>query len=361
MTPIDPEPFGHDQDQAAALAERVCEAHERGAPLRILGGDSKSFLGLSVSGTPLDVTGHCGIVHYDPVELILTARTGTPLARIEAALADSGQFLPFEPPHFATTATLGGCIAAGLSGPRRPWSGAVRDFVLGVRCIGHDGVIRRFGGEVMKNVAGYDVSRLMVGAFGTLGVLTEVSLKVLPRPRASATIRLELALPEALRQLADWGREPLPISGAAWLEGRLHLRLEGGTGSVQGALVRLGGEEIDAEFWTLLREQRHPFFSAEDPRPLWRLSVPMQTPPLVLDGDWLVDWAGAQRWLRSSASAVEIRAAAENAGGHASCFTPGVAEPFHPLQPIVLHYHRQLKQQFDPRGIFNPGRMYGDL
>lgn len=360
MTPAASSPIP-DQDLAAALAERVAEAQEQGEPLRITGGNSKHFLGLPVSGTPLDVTGHCGIVHYDPVELILTARTGTPLARVEAALAEAGQFLPFEPPHFAGTATLGGCVAAGLSGPRRPWSGAVRDFVLGVRCIGHDGVIRRFGGEVMKNVAGYDVSRLMVGAFGTLGVLTEVSLKVLPRPRASATIRIPLDLPETLRRLADWGRQPLPISGAAWLAGWLHLRLEGGAGSVQGALAQLGGEEIAADFWTALREQQHAFFTAEDPRPLWRLSVPLQTPPLALDGDWWVDWAGAQRWLRSSAPAAHIRTVTGQAGGHASCFTPGAAEPFHPLQPILARYHRQLKQQFDPRGIFNPGRMYGDL
>ena len=361
-------------DDSEALCEQVARAHAERATLRIVGGDTKAFYGRRVDATQsLSTTGHHGIVHYDPVELVATVRAGTRLRDLERALADNGQRLAFEPPYFGDNATVGGMVAAGLSGPRRPWVGAVRDFVLGVRVITFEGKLLRFGGEVMKNVAGYDLSRLMVGAQGTLGVLTEVSFKVLPLPQASACLRLELPLPDALDRLAAWGRKPLPITGAAHDGEALHVRLEGGEGSVAATRQRLGGESDEPLFWSQLRELRLPFFdgafdNATD-RTLWRLSLPALARTPALDGDWLIDWGGAQRWLQSPTGGgaeghhdIAIREAAIAAGGHATRFTPVDDEdsPFTPLPPVLAKYHRQLKQRLDPQGIFNPGRLYAD-
>ncbi len=342
------------------LLAQVRAALADGRPLRIEGSGSKAFLGRPVEGEPLDARAPRGIVRYDPTELVVTVRAGTPLAELEAALDAAGQMLPFEPPHFGPGATVGGMIATGLSGPRRPWSGAVRDFVLGCRVITGLGTHVRFGGEVMKNVAGYDVSRLMAGSFGCLGLITEVSLKVLPKPRARRSLLLEMSLPQALARLAEWGRQPLPISAASHDGRYLRLRLEGGEGSVSAAAARFGGEPLDDGYWEALRELRLPFFL--DPRPLWRLSLPPNTPPLELPGEQLVDWGGAQRWLKTEADAENVRAAAAAVGGHAVCWTPGRTDsPFHPLTPVALRYHRQLKARLDPRGIFNPGRMYAQF
>jgi glycolate oxidase FAD binding subunit len=274
--------------------------------------------------------------------------------------------LPCEPPEFDGQATLGGVVAAGLSGPRRPWAGSVRDFVLGVRLITGEAKHLRFGGEVMKNVAGYDMSRLAAGSFGSLGVITEVSMKVLPKPRARKSIVLELAAEEAMSELAAWRRAALPLSGACYLDGRLHVRLEGGDGSVSSALDRIGGEELDMQFWQRLRERKLSFFS--DPRPLWRLSLPGAAPLISLPGDVMLDWGGAQRWLKSTAVASEIRALAQAAGGHATRFsllaTPDqhhAESPFTPLSPPLARLHRELKFKLDPHGIFNPGRLYAEI
>ena len=347
-------------DASEQLLEQVNQALAAKTPLNIQGGGSKKFLGRVVEGQLLDVRAHRGIVSYDPTELVVTARAGTPLAELEAALDAAGQMLPCEPPHFAEGATVGGMVAAGLSGPRRPWSGSVRDFVLGTRVITGQGKHLRFGGEVMKNVAGYDLSRLMAGSFGCLGVLTEVSLKVLPKPRLVTGLRLELDLERALLKLAEWGQQPVPISAASHDGQALYLRLEGGEGSVNAARERMGGDELDGVYWNDLREQRLAFFA--DARPLWRLSLPNYTPAVVLPGEQLVDWAGAQRWLKSDASAETLRAIASEVGGHATCFSAGaVAQPFQPLGEPLLRYHRQLKAQLDPQGIFNPGRMYSEV
>ncbi|MEC5406815.1 glycolate oxidase subunit GlcE [Paraburkholderia sp. MPAMCS5] len=347
-------------DDSKRLVAEVEEAFVKRAPLAIRGGNSKAFLGRAVQGATLDTRSHRGVVSYDPTELVITARAGTPVAELNAALDAGGQMLPCEPPAFDDTATVGGMVAAGLAGPRRPWAGAVRDFVLGCRVITGHAKHLRFGGEVMKNVAGYDVSRLLAGSFGCLGVITEVSLKVLPKPRAVGSVTLELDAGEALAELSAWRRAVLPVSGACYVDGRLHVRLEGGTGSVASALDRIGGDELEPGFWRDLREQRLAFF--DDPRPLWRISLPNASPLLDLPGDTLLDWAGAQRWLKSDAPAATIRQIAHAAGGHATCFTPhGDAEPFTPLPPALLRFHRQLKQQLDPRGLFNPGRLYADL
>ncbi|MDT8894688.1 glycolate oxidase subunit GlcE [Halomonas sp. I1] len=355
-----------DRDISETLGERIRRADAEGTPLRIVGGDTKAFLGNTVDGEPLSTREHRGIPRYDPVELIVSVRAGTPLAELEARLDEQGQRLPFEPPHFGDAATVGGMVATGLSGPRRPWAGAVRDFVLGVRLIDRHGASLRFGGEVMKNVAGYDLSRLMVGAQGCLGLLTDVSLKVLPKPSAQRSLRLEMPLAEARRRLVEWGQEPLPITAATWFDGALHIRLEGGPGSVDATGRRLGGEPLGATFWPALREQQLAFFTREDDaRPLWRLSLPQQAPaPDLEDVDetaMLHDWAGAQRWLRSTAPDEAVHAEACRLGGHATRWTPGEQTPFTPLSPVLAKYHRRLKTELDPNGIFNPGRLYAEL
>ena len=342
---------------AGATAER---------PLRIRGGGSKDWYGGALRGEVLDTRGWRGIVAYDPTELVITVRSGTPLAEVEAVLAEKNQMLAFEPPHFGAEATVGGMVAAGLSGPRRATVGAVRDFVLGAVLMNHRGEVLHFGGQVMKNVAGYDVSRVLAGSLGTLGLLLEVSLKVLPRPFEETTLAFNLSQADAIRTLNEWGGQPLPISASAWLDGTLAVRLSGAAAALKGARSRLGGEEIaDASgFWHSLREQQHPFFTAQE-APLWRLSLPSVAPALELEGNQLIEWGGAQRWLHSSAPADSIRAAAARAGGHASRFRAGtVADArdavFHPLAPAVAGIQHRLKQAFDPAGIFNPGRLGND-
>lgn len=358
-----------DRDIGDVLAQRIRQADDDRNPLRIVGGDTKANYGRAVDGERLverlDTREHRGITSYDPVELIVSVRTGTPLAALEAALAENGQMLPFEPPHLGVGASVGGMVATGLSGPRRPWVGAVRDFVLGIRLIDHRGRALRFGGEVMKNVAGYDLSRLMVGAQGCLGLISEVSLKVLPIHRARHSLRLEMPLDRARENLAGWGRHPIPITAAAWHAGALHLRLEGGEGSVANSRRALGGDDLDDDFWEELREQRLALFHRDNASPLWRLSLPTHAPELGLDGvdeqAAVHDWGGAQRWLRSDVNADTLRAACAALGGHATCLTPGAAEPFTALSPLVARYHRQLKERLDPKGIFNPGRLYAEL
>lgn len=347
-------------DDSAALIAQVEAACAARTPLRIRGGDSKAFLGRKVDAQEIDTRSHRGIVQYDPTELVVTARAGTPLVDVEAVLDDAGQMLAFEASAFGGGATMGGMFATGLSGARRPWVGAVRDFALGCRVITGEAKHLRFGGEVMKNVAGYDVSRLMAGSFGCLGLVTEVSFKVLPKPRATRYIALELTPDEARKRLAQWRRAALPIAGACHADGVLQLRLEGGAGSVRGARETIGGADANEAFWTQLRDFALPFFA--DARALWRLSLPVDAPNAALPGDALLDWGGAQRWLKSDADASEVRRIARELGGHASAFTPGVTDsPFQPLPDPLMQLHRRLKAQLDPLGIFNPGRLYADL
>lgn len=356
----------NDADRSAELAERVRAAIADATPLHLRGSGSKDFLGHATSGTPLELRGHAGIVRYAPDELVLTARAGTPLAEIEAVLDAHGQMLGFEPPHLGAGATLGGALAAGLSGPRRASAGSARDFVLGVRLLDGRGQVLRFGGEVIKNVAGYDVARLMVGAFGTLGAILEASLRVLPRPRAERTLALELDADAALERVRDWSQCPLPISASAIDGERLHLRLSGADAAVRAAADEIGGETIDdgARLWRSLREQTHAFFA--DPRPLWRLSVAPAAARADLGGPQLIEWQGAQRWLTSTADPARIRAAAAAAGGHATRFRAGaggaaVEHVFHPLPAALLTLHQRLKAQFDPHGLFNRGRLHPEL
>jgi glycolate oxidase FAD binding subunit len=330
--------------------------------LRIRGGGTKDWYGQALHGAILDTRAYSGIVAYDPTELVITARCGTPLAEIETALEQQNQMLAFEPPHFGADATVGGMVASGLSGPRRQAAGALRDFVLGAVLMDGKGEVLHFGGQVMKNVAGYDVSRLLAGSMGTLGLLLEVSLKVLPKPFAETTLQFAMPQDYAIRRLNEWGGQPLPLSASAWHDGRLMVRLSGAQAAVSAARIKMGGEDLPQaqDFWTGLREQQHAFFSSSA---LWRLSVPSVTAPLDLPGEQLIEWGGAQRWLKTDADAAIIRAAAEKAGGHASLFKGGdkQAGVFHPLAPAVAKIHRNLKNAFDPSGIFNPGRMYTGL
>jgi len=350
-------------DKTRELQEAVRAAYERRTPLAIQGGGSKRFYGRPARGEPLPIPGHRGIVNYEPAELMITARCGTPLEDIERCLHEHGQMLAFEPPHYGPGATLGGTVACGLSGPRRPHTGAVRDHLLGVRCLSGEGRLLRFGGEVVKNVAGFDAFRLMAGAMGTLGVLLEVSLKVLPRPERDLTLVFECTPQEALTRFIDWGRSPLPVSAGACDGTRLHLRLEGSAAGVKLAHDRVGGEVLPqgAAFWESLREQRHPYFA--DNEPLWRLSLPPAAPLLPIIGRWFYEWGGAQRWLKTALPPKLIRETAARHGGHAQLFRGGDREGavFHPLPADLLELHKNLKQVFDPRGILNPQRMYREF
>jgi len=281
---------------------------------------------------------------------------------VEQALAEHNQCLPFEPPHYGE-ATFGGCIAAGLSGPGRAAAGALREFVLGTKLVDGRGTLLEFGGRVMKNVAGYDVSRLLAGSLGTLGLIAEASIKVLPRPRLERTLRLAMQQAPALESMNRWAGEPLALSASAWHEGALYVRLAGSAPAVDAAATRVGGDEVadDGAFWRAVREQTHAFFSGADP--LWRLAVPSTTPPLELGGSQLLEWNGGLRWLRSAAAANDVRTAAKRVGGHATLFRARdkAAGAFAPLDPVLLRLHRQLKNAFDPAGIFNPGRLYAEL
>src|SRR5487761_2004833 len=286
--------------------------------LRIVGSNSKAFYGRTTQGETLDATAYCGIISYEPTELVLTARAGTPLLEIEAALAEKRQMLAFEPPHFGAAATLGGCIASGLSGPRRAYAGALRDYVLGVRMMDGKGEVLNFGGQVMKNVAGYDVSRLLAGSLGTLGLLLAVSLKVLPLPASETTLRFEMNERDALAAMNRWAAQPLSLSATCYRDGVLTVRLSGASAAVRAVRQKLGGEVVEnaAEFWRALREQQHEFFSSD--KNLWRLSLPSTAPTIA--GEQLIEWGGAVRWLVSDEPAASLRAQVVALGGQATLF-----------------------------------------
>lgn len=354
------------------LVERVRSAAATQTPLRIRGAGSKDFYGGSLRGDLLDIGGLAGISSYEPTELVVTARAGTPLAELEAALAEKSQCLAFEPPRFGGGGTVGGMVAAGLSGPARACAGAVRDYMLGATLLNGRAEVLSFGGQVMKNVAGYDVSRLLAGSMGTLGAILEVSLKVLPMAPATATLRFELPQAEALQHLHALAGRPLPLNASAWWDGTLVLRLRGAHAAVRSAMQELGGELIDpvfaGQFWNGLRDHSDEFFqkargAVDAGAALWRLSLPQTAPPLPVSGELLVEWGGAQRWLCTSAPAAGVREAAARLGGHATLFYAAnkAAGAFAPLAAPVDRIHRELKKSFDPAGIFNRGRLYADF
>ena len=349
-----------DADEAAALADAVRTASERRSSLCVVGGDSKRFYGRPSTDEVLSIAGHRGVIAYEPTELIITARAGTPVVAIEALLAEHGQMLAFEPPLFGPASTIGGVVAAGLSGPRRPFAGAVRDFVLGVTVLDGQGRSLRLGGTVVKNVAGFDGFRLMAGALGCLGVLLDVSLRVSPRPRAERALSLQLDNAAAATLLTSLMRRPMPLSGAFHDGEGLNLRLSGADAAVAQAAREIGGEDAPHQVWDDLRHMRLQILTA--PR-LWRLAVPRTAGDLALDGQWLHDWAGAQRWLVTDEAAGRVRAVAATDGGHATLFRGACAGEavFTPLTAPLLALHQRLKAAFDPAGIINPGRMYAEL
>ena len=369
-----------DTDFILATTERVRRAAAYGNCLRIRGGGSKDFYGEASEGELLETSQLNGVISYEPSELVVTASAGTPLAELEALLLAQGQCLPFEPPHFSPNSTVGGMVAAGLSGPARASVGAVRDFVLGVKLINGKGEHLTFGGQVMKNVAGYDVSRLMVGAMGTLGLLTEMSLKVLPIAPLEATLKFERLQAQALMQLNTWGGQPLPLNASCWLnedpkensKGTLYLRLRGAVAAVESACAKLGGERLPqaqtANDWKLCRDQQLPWFNDRtDTQDLWRLSLPQTTPALDLPDSPLIEWHGGQRWVRADQSqGAQLRALAQAAGGNATIFIAssarkqGSTSRFDTLKSPLDRIHRELKREFDPAGVFNPHRMHSD-
>lgn len=352
-------------NQTQALVDQVRHAYVHQQPLMITGGGSKSFYGRSVEGDQLSVSDYRGIINYEPSELVITARAGTPLHIIEAVLAEEGQMLGFEPPHYTPHATLGGAIACGLSGPRRPYSGAARDFVLGVTMINGKGELLHFGGQVMKNVAGYDVSRLMCGAQGTLGVLLDISLKVIPQPASEQTRILSGNQKQIQNLLSKWGRLPLPISATLFHNDQLYIRLSGTESGTHSAALSIGGDQIvEDQFWQQAKEQQHPFFTSE--QTCWRLSLPPAAPeiPEYMFNNQLIEWAGAQRWLYSEADHCNIIRWAENNGGHASLIDRSTNDGytlFHPMSTGLMALSQRIKKSFDPAGILNPGRLYPDL
>ena len=356
-----------------AVIDQVKSAHAARTPLRIVGGGTKDFYGEAADGERLDmrVLGDASL--HEPTELVVTASAGLRVDALEAQLAEHGQCLPFEPPHFGAGSTVGGMVAAGLSGPSRARSGSLRDHLLGVTLVSGVGEVLHFGGKVIKNVAGYDVSRLIAGSLGILGIVVEVSLKVLPKADAEATLRFDMNPAEALAALHAWGARPLPLDASAWWNGSLVVRLRGSAAAVDEAVRALGGEAIAADlaepFWSDLRNHGDPFFAAaveaieHQDATLWRLSLPQTAPLLGLAGDELIEWHGAQRWLSTALPAAQVRAAAAAVGGHATIFRSHdkSAGVFAPLAPPLLKIHERLKCSFDPHGILNPGRLYPGL
>jgi glycolate oxidase FAD binding subunit len=347
-------------DQGEALAEHVRAASAQRRPLRIVGGDTKAFYGRPIEGERLDVAGHRGVVSYDPSELVITARAGTPIIHIEDLLARNSQRLAFEPPILGPASTLGGVVAAGLSGPRRPFAGAVRDSVLGVTVLNGKGEALRLGGAVFKNVAGFDGFRLMAGSLGCLGVLLEISIRVAPIAAAEMSRSFEIDWRAAQRRITELMRRPLPLSGAAHDGKCLHLRLSGPREAVAATALEIGGEETPEPFWSDLRNRRTGLLT--QPR-LWRLSAPRTAVMTEPPGRWLRDWAGGEIWLDSPAPAARIRRLAAEAGGHATLYrgAESTEEVFTPLPQGLLALHQRLKAAFDPARVFNPGRMYEEL
>jgi len=356
-------------DISDLIQEQVKEAFNNKTILNVCGGESKNFYGNEQLGERLDVAGHSGILSYEPSELVMTARAGTKLSEIEKLLDENKQSLPFEPPAYGENATIGGTIACNFSGPSRFYVGAARDFVLGCRIVNGKGELLRFGGEVMKNVAGYDVSRLMTGAMGTLGVLMDISFKVLPKPQHEVSLRFEMSRNEAITKLHLWRQQYLPISASCVYNNQLTIRLSGSKQSINKTLKMLGGEFIESknptQFWLDLKEHKNNFFNTS--KDLWRLSLPSNTPLLAIDGESLYEWGGALRWFNSDEDVKAIQQIAQNNSGHATLFRSHVVgnvdkkatSRFQPLEPAILKIHKNLKYAFDPHFILNPQRMYG--
>ena len=349
-----------ESDYIQTLCASIQQANTSQQALQIQGGGSKRFYGNQISATALDVSANTGIVEYEPSELYITARNGTLLTDIEATLEDNHQILPFEPPHFSSQATLGGTIACGLSGPRRPHASSLRDCVLGTHIVNGKGEHLEFGGKVMKNVAGYDASRLMCGAFGTLGVLTQISIRVSPKPHTEITLAIETNQSEALNKMNAWTQTQLPISATYFNDGVLYIRVAGLEKTTKKMQQEIGGETLpDSEaFWMAIKDHQTNFFQTKIP--LWRVIVPNNTPTLSINGDSCLEWNGGLRWIKSNDAAQHIEKQCQAARGHATLFK-AESKPIDCLaniNPNLKKLHLNLKSAFDPNQILNPGRMY---
>jgi glycolate oxidase FAD binding subunit len=337
--------------------QQILAAAAEKRALRVRGGGSRDFYGVEFNGKTLETRPYTSVVEYEPTELVITARAGTRLSEIEATLSAGGQMLAFEPPYFGANATIGGAIASGFSGPRRAYTGSARDFVLGVRILNGAGEDLRFGGQVMKNVAGFDVSRLMTGSFGTLGLILEVSLKILPLPALETTLQFECDEATAIGKMNRWAAEPLPLSATCYVDGVLSVRLSGAQSAVAAAQKKMGGDAIanGKKFWCSVRDHEHAFFSGNGK--LWRLSIKPTTTPLAL-GPQLIEWNGSLRWVLSTAEPAFIHAAAQAAGGHATLFRGNDQQiDIQQLAPAMLALHRRVKHALDPNSVFGPRRI----
>ncbi len=343
------------------LRTQVAAVAAGGGEIEIIGGGSKRFYGEPIEALPIDVSGHSGLIDYDPAELVITLRAGCGLREIEELLRAERQMFGFEPPAFGADATIGGMVATGLAGPRRAFAGGVRDFVLGVKLLDGRGEVLQFGGRVIKNVAGFDVSRTLVGALGTLGIILEVSLRVVPLPETERSLVFEHAsLDEHISWINELGGQPHPISASCWYNGQSLIRLSGSDRGVARAVELLGGDATDAD-WQQLTELRHEFFDPD--LPLTRVTLPPASANLLGDTAQLVEWGGARRWISGEVDIDELRQRLAGAGGSACAFR-GHADDvavFQALPPAMLKLQRSLKSSFDPAGIFNPGRMYPGL
>ena len=349
-------------DQTSEIISVIKKAFENNTKLRIQGGSSKAFYGRNIVGQTLSLSEHAGIIEYEPSELYITAKSGTPLSLIEETIAEYNQILPFEPPYFNNTATIGGTVACGLSGPRRAYAGNVRDSVLGTEVINGTGEKLRFGGRVMKNVAGYDASRLMCGALGTLGVLMTITLRLLPKPACEKTSVFALSQNAAITKMNEWANTPLPVSATFYDGDHLYVRLSGSSASVNEAINELGGDIYlkDNEFWKEIKEHQHCYFKSDEP--LWKISVPPNTQTIPLAGEVAIEWNGSLRWIKTSENENIIRENVSKLSGHANLFRgTNCKDVFHPLTHVSMKIHKNLKQVFDPAGILNPGKMFAEL
>jgi glycolate oxidase FAD binding subunit len=350
-----------DSDIEVELATQVAAVAAAGGAVEIVGSGSKRFYGEQIEALPLEVAAHSGVIDYDPAELVITLRGGSKLRDVEALLAQNRQMFGFEPPHFGADATIGGMVASGLAGPRRAFAGSIRDFVLGAKLLDGNGQVLKFGGRVIKNVAGFDLSRVLVGSLGTLGVILEVSIRVVPMCETEATLAFRHdSADEHIRWIIQLGSEPPPISASLWTGGNSHLRLSGSEQGVRHAAGQLGGDAVDPQ-WDVVREQNHEFFAAG--QPLTRISLPPACGDLSPPAPQMIEWGGAQRWLCGEVDIESLRAQAGAEGGSVCAYSGhgGVIPVFHPPAPALLKLQRSIKSSFDAGDIFNTGKLYPGL
>jgi len=337
------------------FSDQIKQAHDENSSVFIRGGASKAFLmDAQASSEILDLSDYCGIISYEPSELVITLRAGTLVKSVVSMLSSRNQCFPFEPPILSEASTVGGMVASGFSGPSRPFTGSLRDAVLGVKMLNGKGEVLKFGGEVIKNVAGYDISRLMAGSFGTLGAILEVSIKVIPKPKAQATVVLKANSQNLLSQMHKLRQTQPNINGLAAVDSKIYCRVGCGETSVSYTTRKIGGEILEEgeEFWNDLNNQTHPFFQSREP--LWRLSLAPATKSLLTDSSSVFDWGGALRWVKADIAIADVQHLAKESHGSAMPFFRGKDVPaLYSLPGPLFHLHNRVKHSLDPKGIFD--------